>query len=153
MQHWWLPETGRGIRTRISDDQIWLPYVTTYYVEVTGDFAVLDEMIPFLEGPVLKDGEHDAFFQPEISSKQATLFEHCARAPLIKPLPPACTGLPLMGTGDWNDGMDRVGAGGKGESVWLGWFLYAALATFARIAERHGEPESARDWFDYMHGL
>jgi cyclic beta-1,2-glucan synthetase len=152
VQHWWLPETGRGIRTRVGDDQIWLAYVTTYYVEVTGDFAVLDETVPFLEGPVLKDGERDAFFQPEVSTRQATLFEHCALA-LDKALRTGVHGLPLMGTGDWNDGMDRVGAGGKGESVWLGWFLYSTLATFARIAELHGEADSAHDWLGRAQSL
>jgi cyclic beta-1,2-glucan synthetase len=152
VQHWWLPETGRGIRTRVSDDRIWLAYVVAYYVEVSGDSAVLDEVIPFLEGPVLKKGERDAFFQPEISAKQAPLFEHCALA-LDTSLDVGAHGLPLMGTGDWNDGMDAVGAGGRGESVWLGWFLYSTLVTFARIAERRGESDSARDWLEHTRAL
>jgi cyclic beta-1,2-glucan synthetase len=152
VQHWWLPETGRGIRTRVSDDRIWLAYVVAYYVEVSGDTAVLDETVPFLEGPVLKAGERDAFFQPEVSAKQASLFEHCVLA-LDTSLDVGPHGLPLMGTGDWNDGMDAVGAGGKGESVWLGWFLYSTLVTFARIAERRGESDSAGDWLEHTRAL
>ena len=145
VQHWWLPESGRGIRTRVSDDRIWLAYVATHYVEVTADLNVLDEMVPFLEGPVLQDGERDAFFQPAVSDKQATLFEHCALA-LDRSLALGGHGLPLIGTGDWNDGMNRVGEQGKGESIWLGWFLHAALTGFARLADGRDEQERAANW-------
>ena len=134
VQHWWLPPSGQGVRTRISDDRAWLAYVTAHYVEATGDAAILDEIVPFLEGPALRPGEHDAFFQPMSPTRPATLFEHCARA-LDHSLAVGAHGLPLMGTGDWNDGMNRVGEGGKGESVWLGWFLHATLTAFIPIAD------------------
>ena len=141
VQHWWLPESGRGVRTRVSDDRGWLVFVVAHYIQVTGDIAVLDETVPFLEGPVLKDGERDAFFLPTMSGAKASLFDHCALA-LDKSLATGAHGLPLMGTGDWNDGLDGVGAGGKGESVWLGWFLYAALIAFADLADQHRQPRA-----------
>ncbi|HEY4940424.1 MAG TPA: glucoamylase family protein [Rhizomicrobium sp.] len=145
VQHWWLPETGRGIRTRISDDRVWLAFVANHYVRTTGDIAVLNEIIPFLTGPVLQPGEHDAFFQPGISETGASLYEHCALA-LDSSLANGVHGLPLMGTGDWNDGMDRVGEQGKGESVWLGWFIYTTLGAFAKLAERRADSDRAGEW-------
>jgi cyclic beta-1,2-glucan synthetase len=150
VQHWWLPSLGShpggpGVRTRISDDRIWLAYATAHYIETTGDLAVLDEKLPFLEGQLLRPGEHEAFFQPAISDETAALFEHCARA-LDHSLQNGSHGLPLIGTGDWNDGMNRVGALGKGESVWLGWFLYATLATFAPLARARGDRTRAPQW-------
>jgi cyclic beta-1,2-glucan synthetase len=152
VQHWWLPETGRGIRTRVTDDRVWLAYVTAHYVDVTGDRSVLDERLAFLDGPTLHDGERDNFFQPTVSKKQASVFEHCALA-LDKSLAVGAHGLPLMGTGDWNDGMDRVGEGGKGESVWLGWFLCSTIGAFAPIAEARGELDRARGWRDHAEAL
>jgi cyclic beta-1,2-glucan synthetase len=129
VQHWWHPPSGRGVRTKISDDLVWLPFVTAFYVSVTGDVSVLDEVVPFLEQPLLEGEELERYMQPEVSAESASIYEHCARA-LDRSLPVGKHGLPLMGGGDWNDGMNRVGHLGKGESVWLGWFLYTALAAF-----------------------
>ena len=145
VQHWWLPHSGQGVRTRISDDRAWLAYTVAHYVNATGDAAVLDDVVPFLEGQKLGEEEHDSFFQPTVSDTVGTLFEHCARA-LDASLAVGYRGLPLMGTGDWNDGMNRVGELGHGESVWLGWLLYAALTDFAVLAEARGEAVRAWMW-------
>jgi cyclic beta-1,2-glucan synthetase len=145
VQHWWLPESGSGVRTRVSDDRVWLVYVVSHYVQITGDIELLNEVVPFIDGPVLKDGERDAFFMPTMANTKASLFDHCALA-LDKSLATGAHGLPLIGTGDWNDGLDGVGAGGKGESVWLGWFLYAVLITFADLADKHDNPKRTAAW-------
>jgi cyclic beta-1,2-glucan glucanotransferase len=152
VQHWWLSPSGHGVRTRVSDDRVWLPYVAAHYVEVTNDLRVFDEMISFLEGPALRAGEQESYFQPVVAEEHATLFEHCARV-LDQSLSVGGHGLPLIGAGDWNDGMNRVGAGEKGESTWLGWFLHDALSTFAHLADGRGEQARAAIWRRYAAAL
>ena len=151
-QHWWFPPAGQGVRTRISDDRAWLATVAAHYIETTGDAAILDEKVPFLDGPALKPGEHDLYFQPGQADEAATLYEHCARG-LDLSLETGVHGLPLMGTGDWNDGMNRVGEAGRGESVWLGWFFHGALTAFAPIASARNEPARAKAWKAHAEAL
>ena len=134
VQHWWHPQSGRGVRTRFSDDLAWLPYVVNHYVALTEDRSVLDATAPYIKMRALEADEHEIYDLPQISERVESVYDHCIRA-----LRKACTtgghGLPLIGIGDWNDGMNRVGVDGKGESVWLAWFLIDTLRAFAKIAE------------------
>jgi cyclic beta-1,2-glucan synthetase len=148
VQHWWLPPGGQGIRTKISDDRIWLTYVAMHYVNTSGDSAVLDEVLPFLAGQAIPDNANDAFFQPSISDQKVSVYEHCARA-IDSSLTRGAHGLPLIETGDWNDGMNAVGEKGRGESSWLGWFLLSTIDRFAPCAEQRGETERAARWQAY----
>ena len=144
VQHWWLPHSGQGVRTRISDDRVWLGYGVARYVAVSGDAGILDETVPFLQGPALRPGAHDDFFLPEPSGESASLFEHCARGLDQALALTGANGMPLIGTGDWNDGMNRVGEGGAGTSVWLGWLLIATIGMMAPLADSRDPGRAAR---------
>ncbi|HET7696560.1 MAG TPA: glucoamylase family protein [Vicinamibacterales bacterium] len=148
VQHWWHEPGGQGVRTRFSDDRLWLPYATLHYLAATGDAAVLEEQVPFLAGRILDPDEHEAYERPTVAAETASLYEHCLRAIDIS-LATGSHGLPLMGTGDWNDGMSLVGAGGKGESVWLGWFLVSILRPFADLSASRGDAARAARYREF----
>ena len=145
VQHWWLPPAGQGVRTRVTDDRIWLAYATAHYLEVTADLDVLDANVAFIDGAELAADKHEAFFLPTTSHEQASLYEHCARAIDVS-LSLGSHELPLMGTGDWNDGMNSVGAKGRGESVWLAWFLVASIDALAPHGERRSDHARVSRW-------
>ncbi|MDQ7094981.1 glucoamylase family protein [Desulfosporosinus sp. PR] len=142
VQHWWHEGRNKGIRTKFSDDLLWLPYVTAHYIEHTGDSSVLDEMAPFLEDELLREGEDERYSVPKVSSESGDVYEHCLRA-IEKGLSFGEHGLPLIGSGDWNDGFSQIGPQGRGESVWLGWFLYLTLMRFSSICQARQDKERA----------
>jgi cyclic beta-1,2-glucan synthetase len=142
VQHWWHPNSGVGIRSLCSDDLLWLPYATAHYLAISGEHAVLDEQLPFIEGPVLAPGQHEIYDYPKTSERTASLYEHCVLA-IERAITRGAHGLPLMGSCDWNDGMNKVGIGGRGESVWLGWFLCKVLKDFAGVAMTRGDSARA----------
>jgi cyclic beta-1,2-glucan synthetase len=148
VQHWWLPQSGQGVRTRISDDRLWLAHAVAQFVGRVGESSILDETVAFLDGQRLGAEESENFFRPTVADETASLFEHCARA-LDCSLAVGAHRGPLIGTGDWNDGMNRVGPAGRGESVWLGWFLYDALMAFVPIAEARAETARATAWREH----
>ena len=143
VQHWWHPPTGVGVRTRITDDMLWLPYVTAEYLKKTGDLSILSEKTSWLEGERLLDNQHEVMITPQSSTNLDTVYQHCLKA-IERAAQFGSNGLPLMGGGDWNDGMNLVGVDGRGESVWLGWFLYSVLHRFISICKENGDVSNSR---------
>ncbi|MBC7789903.1 MAG: glycosyl transferase [Anaerolineae bacterium] len=150
--HWWHPPTSKGIRTRFSDDLLWLPYITSFYLQTTGDESVLDEDARFVTADHLEPGEDEVFLLPEVSGESASVYEHCCLA-IDRSLTAGAHGLPLMGTGDWNDGMNRVGREGLGESVWLGFFLYGILTDFISICDARKDASRVARYQQYKERL
>jgi cyclic beta-1,2-glucan synthetase len=138
VQHWWHEPEGSGLRSRCSDDLLWLPYVVAHYIRTTGDDDLLETPVPFIEGALLPPDAQDSYQAARISRQEASIFEHCVRA-IDKGLTAGTHGLPLIGGGDWNDGLNRVGRAGRGESTWLGFFLYSVLQAFAPFCDARGD--------------
>ncbi len=143
VQHWWHPPTGVGVRTRITDDLLWLPYTTAAYIKATGDHEILNEKVNYIKGPILQESQHEIMFTPELSEREDNIYEHCKQTILHTRL--GTHGLPLMGGGDWNDGMNHVGIEGTGESVWLGWFFYTVISEFIPLCHLAGDGEYAKE--------
>lgn len=148
VQHWWHPIVDSGIRTRFSDDLLWLPYVTADYIKNTGDYSILEEKVAYLEDEPLKEGEDERYNISRVSKEKGSIYEHCIRA-IDKSLKFGVHNIPLMGSGDWNDGMSTVGNEGKGESVWLGWFLYSILDKFANLCTVMDDKERKDKYEEY----
>eukprot|EP01088_Endostelium_zonatum_P006513 TRINITY_DN1864_c0_g1_i1.p1 TRINITY_DN1864_c0_g1~~TRINITY_DN1864_c0_g1_i1.p1 ORF type:complete len:3169 (-),score=861.88 TRINITY_DN1864_c0_g1_i1:63-9569(-) len=151
VQHWWHQHTGRGIRTKISDDLVWLPFVVEVYCRITGDNSILDEEVPYLDMRMMNEHEEDIYDLPQISSEKGTIYDHCLRA-LDRASTTGPHELPLIGTGDWNDGMNKVGHLGKGESVWLAWFIYVTNTKFSRICDMRNDTETSKKLKDKAQG-
>ncbi|MBL7661248.1 carbohydrate-binding protein [bacterium] len=144
VQHWWHPPSGRGVRTKISDDYLWLPYVVARYLEATGDQDLLHEEVGFIHAPILSDHEHEQYLMPQTIAQKASVYLHCKLALERGFKLRSIRGLPLMGIGDWNDGMNEVGKGGHGESIWLGWFLADTAKRFVNVAKAFGDDTFAQ---------
>ena len=145
VQHWWHAPTGVGVRTHFSDDRLWLVLACTRYLQATGDVGLLDAQVPFLEGNAIPEGAEDIYEHPNVSTDAESVYEHAARA-IDRSMALGSHNLPLMGSGDWNDGMNRVGIEGRGESVWLGWFLCRLIADFAPLAQARNDTQRAARW-------